>query len=147
MHLTWSAPDDHGSAITGYNIYRRASAESFSLLVSVSGGQHAYDDTIDPSQEYFYKITATNAVGEGGFCGQLSPTGASPVASPCVPPGLMVLTDAAGDYDATLGSNQYDILSDSFAGAFLTEGPPLLIVTMNVDNLQSPPNNSAWRTI
>jgi hypothetical protein len=141
VHLTWSAPDDHGSAITGYNLYRRTASGSFSLLVGLPSGQHAYDDTIDPAQSYFYKVTALT-VRQGrsaASCFRAAPPRRAP-ASPRHPGG-----ECEGDYEVR-GQPVRSALR-SMAGAFLTEGPPRLVVTMKVDNLQSPPINSAWRTV
>jgi hypothetical protein len=107
VELTWSAPDDRGSAITSYNVYRRTgSAGSFALLATVAGNVSSYTDgTIDPSQTYFYRVTAVNARGEGAACGEASATCPSggQTEDACVLPGVTVLTDGANDFTLPAG--------------------------------------------
>src|SRR3954453_16244918 len=64
--LSWSAPDDHGSAITGSNLYRKLSgASSFTLLASLGAGSTTYTDSaIASGQSYVYHLTAVNSAGE-----------------------------------------------------------------------------------
>jgi hypothetical protein len=148
VHLSWSTPDDHGSPITGYKIYRRTSDSAFSLLASVGSNVHNYDDTINPSLTYFYKVTATNAVGEGPSCGEVSPTlgeGGGEEENACEVPGVTVVSDPPGD-DVAPNDPQLDIESISFAG-LLTDGTPRLVVTMKVGDLSSVPANASWRTV
>src|SRR5439155_15290555 len=65
----------------------------------------------------------------------------------CALPGVTVVTDPAGDAAAG-GSTQHDITSISMAGLMADPGmpPSKLIVTMKVDNLNSPPPSSSWKT-
>ncbi len=58
--LTWTAPSNGGSAITGYRIYRNNS-----LLTSV-GSVLTYDDTaVSNGVQYTYQVSAFNVIGEG----------------------------------------------------------------------------------
>jgi len=146
VHLSWSTPDNHGSPITAYNIYRRTESGSFALLTSVEAGVNSFDDTVDPNLKYFYQVTAVNAVGEGLACGEISPSCPGDESEdPCVEPGKTVLTDPTGD-DLPPNQAQLDIESISFAG-LLTDGTPRLVVTMKVGNLASVPPNASWRTV
>ena len=97
--LTWGAPDDHGSAITSYNVYRKAQgATAFTLLASVTGGTTTYTDSaITTGQSYAYHVTAVNGVGESGPSNDVTPAPAAPPPNPCVYPGVQVLTDGTGD--------------------------------------------------
>jgi len=97
--LSWSAPDDHGSAITGYNLYRKLSgASSFTLLTSLAAGASTYtDSTIVSGQSYVYHLTAVNAIGESAPSNDVSPIVAAPPPNPCVLPGAQVLVDPTGD--------------------------------------------------
>src|SRR4051812_38733060 len=97
--LSWSAPDDHGSAITGYNLYRKVSgASSFTLLTSLAAGGSTYtDSTIASGQSYVYHLTAVNAVGESAPSNDVSPVVAAPPPNPCILPGAQVLVDPTGD--------------------------------------------------
>jgi hypothetical protein len=86
-HLTFLEPDNGGSPITGYKIYRGLTSGSETLVATVVnppttydvtnlGNQITFDDaTGNPGLTLFYRVTATNSVGEGTFCGesQLSP--------------------------------------------------------------------------
>lgn len=107
--LTWAAPDDHGSAITGYNVYRRvAGGSSFTLLASVATGTTSYTDSaIAAGQSYAYHVTAVNGVGESAASNDVTPAPAAPAPNPCVSPGVQVLTDATGD--ETTGDPSRDI--------------------------------------
>jgi titin len=65
--LTWQAPAyDGGSAITGYNVYRKAGDGPFDLLIAVASGFTTYvDATGAAGTTYSYYVTAVNAAGEG----------------------------------------------------------------------------------
>jgi Big-like domain-containing protein/fibronectin type III domain protein len=105
--LTWSPPDDRGSSIGSYNIYRRTgSTGSFALLATVAGNVNSYtDNTIDPNQAYSYRVTAVNARGEGLACGEASATcpGGGQPEDACVFPGVTVLSDGTNDFTLPAG--------------------------------------------
>jgi hypothetical protein len=107
--LSWTAPDDHGSAITGYKVYRRlAGASAFTLLASVSATTVNYTDSaITTGQSYNYHVTAVNSVGESAASNDVSPAPSTPPPNPCVLPGVQVLTDSTGD--ETTGDASRDI--------------------------------------
>jgi len=51
--LSWQTPEDHGSAITGYNVYRRTGTGAYSRLASVPASALSYSDTaITSGQAY-----------------------------------------------------------------------------------------------
>jgi hypothetical protein len=64
--LLWKAPDNGGSDIAGYRIYRGLDAGAMSLI-GTAGPTVVYDDTTaNPLVvDYYYKVTAVNAQGEG----------------------------------------------------------------------------------
>src|SRR5207253_309111 len=67
-HLSWKAPDNGGSDITGYQILRGTAAGGETVLVTNTGdAKTSYDDTtVDSSvTDYFYEVKAINAVGTG----------------------------------------------------------------------------------
>lgn len=107
--LTWGAPDDHGSPITGYNVFRRlAGASSFTSLASVAAGTTSYTDSATTAgQSYAYHVTAVNAVGESPASNDVTPAPAAPAPNPCISPGVQVLSDATGD--ETTGDPSRDI--------------------------------------
>jgi pimeloyl-ACP methyl ester carboxylesterase len=64
--LSWSVPyNDGGSSITGYTVYRcTTSGGNYFPVASVNGT--SYDDSnLDNGQVYWYKVSATNVIGEG----------------------------------------------------------------------------------
>ena len=62
-HLSWKAPDNGGSDITGYVILRGTTLGSETVLVANTGNANTtYDDPVDPSvAHYFYVVKAINA--------------------------------------------------------------------------------------
>src|SRR5205823_4826025 len=64
-HLTWKAPDNGGSDITGYQILRGTTAGGETVLVPNTGNtKTSYDDTTADSsvKHYFYVVKAINAI-------------------------------------------------------------------------------------
>jgi hypothetical protein len=147
VHVAWSEPDNGGSPLTGYNIYRRTANGSYGApLATISAAVPAYDDTnADPTQEYFYKVTASNAVGEGTSCGELQVVPSSLTETPCVAPGIVIARDA--ELDQT-GSPQSDIQLLAIAELYdpaLTANK--LFFTLKVNNLNPTPQPEARWTI
>lgn len=67
ISLSWTEPSfDGNAAITGYQIERRVSGGSFSILIAnTNSTATAYQDTnLTPGTTYGYRIYAINAVGE-----------------------------------------------------------------------------------
>ncbi|MFL5757831.1 MAG: fibronectin type III domain-containing protein, partial [Chloroflexota bacterium] len=64
--LTWNAPSsDGGSAVTAFRVYRGTASGGETLLVSVGSGTRSYlDKTVAHKTRYFYRVTATNVLGE-----------------------------------------------------------------------------------
>lgn len=66
-HLSWTVPQDGGSPITGYNIYRATTSggEGVAPITSVSSSTTTYDDSSLPcGQNEFYEVSAVDAVGQ-----------------------------------------------------------------------------------
>ncbi len=104
-HLSFLEPDNGGSPITGYNIYRGTTSGGETLLATIGpsgtyditelANKITYDDTTAaPFYTYFYRVVAVNLNGAGTFCGEsqlnaictlaniaLSTSGASAIAS------------------------------------------------------------------
>jgi hypothetical protein len=141
--LSWSAPDDHGSPITGYNLYRKVSgASAFTLLTSIPPASTTYtDSSITSGQSYVYHLTAVNAVGESAASNDVTPAAATPPPNPCIAPGVQVLTDPTGDN--TLGDPSQDIQWVSVA-----EPPSIgagnIEFLIKVASLSSPAKNTYW---
>ncbi len=146
VQLVWSAPDNGGSPITGYKVYRKTGAAgAFALLITTT--KTTYEDTTaDVGFNYLYKVTAVNANGEGPFCG-LFPVGAAPpTEDPCLAPGITVLKDPEGDGSLPIGTplGANDILSVSVSEPYAV-GDGKLVFTIRMRDLQSPlPPSSRW---
>lgn len=96
--LTWQAPADNGSAITGYRVYRRTAGTSSILLAKLNASATSYSDSqIKAGTTYYYKLTAINAKGQGPASNEVSPAPPPPPQDPCQIPGQRILTDATGD--------------------------------------------------
>jgi uncharacterized repeat protein (TIGR01451 family) len=152
--VTWLEPDNGGSPITGYNVYRGTKSGAESLLAPVTGETTTkYFDPSPPSGSVFYYAQAINvARGEGTHCGEVSLTAGGPTETECVQPGLTKLTDGQGDTSAVLGLVSTpappgaDLKSFQIAQPYQADGIPRLVFTINTwDDGQSPqPTGSAW---
>jgi fibronectin type 3 domain-containing protein len=91
VHLSWNAPSDGGSPITGYKIYRGTSAGGETLLTSV-GTVASYDDpSVTGGTKYYYRVAAVNSIGDGTQSNEVS---ATPVQLPAAP-SLSATADSA----------------------------------------------------
>lgn len=143
VSLQWPTPDNGGSDITGYKVYRIAGNGSPVLIATVA--QTNYSDTaFDPNATNKYRVTAVNNLGEGPFCGEAVPV-VLPAPNPCVLPGVTLLTDQAGDLITPIGVTTYpgyDLRSLSIAEPFgLTDK---LVFTIKVQDLTTVPPNTRW---
>lgn len=144
-YLTWNPPDNGGSAISAYRIYRRSSTGGAeSLIGQASGKATSYNDRNVDSlvATYTYRITAVNGSGEGASSNSVSlvveprreATGA------CQAPGVTVISDPAADESDAQPS--HDITSVSMAEPENQSGK--LVFTMKVANLQTIPPGWRW---
>lgn len=140
--VTWSEPDDHGSPITGYKVYRRTQNTTRAVIASLGPAARSYEDTaIVAGQTYFYSVTATNAEGESPFCREVVPEGAPPPEHPCVFPGLTILTDGTGD--ASTGQPGHDVQKLSIAEPS-DIGAGKIMFVLKMAGLASLPPNTTW---
>ena len=64
--VTWKVPANGGSAITGYRVYRGTASGAETFLVTVSASTMSYTDaSVGRKTRYYYRVTATNVIGEG----------------------------------------------------------------------------------
>jgi hypothetical protein len=145
VHLDWSAPDDGGSVITGYRIYRRTANGTYGAALATVTDKLTYDDetATDATATYFYKVTAVNVIGEGQSCGEYV---AVPAPDPCSVPGVQVLSDPTGDgFGLGIPSAQppYDIQSVAVAEPY-NVGADKLVFTIKVRDLNVVPGGSFW---
>jgi hypothetical protein len=73
--VKWLTPDNGGSTITGYNIYRGTSTGGENTVTPVGHvtgetTNEFLDTTVTASGNYFYHITAVNTSGESAFCNE-----------------------------------------------------------------------------
>lgn len=144
VHLTWSAPDSHGVAITGYTIYRSTDGVTYAPIARVAGNVNEYNDTIASGQNVKYKVTATNSAGESTSCAPVTPTACTPPPPPpdvCKAPGARILTDAAGD--ALDMQPAHDVLSLNIAEP-ASLGAGKIMFTLKMASLQTVPPNTTW---
>ncbi|PYJ86683.1 MAG: hypothetical protein DME70_07730 [Verrucomicrobia bacterium] len=150
--VSWLQPDNGGSPITGYKIYRGSTSGGETFLAQVSGETNTkYLDTAPPNGNVFYYARAVNAIGEGAHCGEVKLTIGPPIANPCVAPGVPELSDPAGDTSAALGLISTpappgsDLLALQVAQPYAPDGVLKLVFTLTTNNGQSPqPTGSAW---
>lgn len=133
-HLNWNPPDTGGAIVSAYSIYRSNSAAGPFTNVGSAGAKLTFDDTTDNKTDpLYYKITATNAKGEGLYSNIVKlPIGPDPVIeTSCALPGITVFVDAAGD--STGGVAQTDVLA--LHGAELPATPKLIEFAMQISSL------------
>lgn len=144
VHLDWSIPDNGGSAITGYKIYRRTQSGTYGAALATVINKTTYDDATatDAATTYYYKVTAVNLIGEGPSCGEYP---AVPAPDPCVIPGVQVLSDPTGDGVVGVPTAQppYDIQSVSIAEPY-SVGLDKLVFTIKMKDLSVVPGASTW---
>jgi hypothetical protein len=144
VSLQWQTPDNGGSDITGYNVYRIAGAGSPVLIGTVT--QPSFNDTsFDSNATNKYRVTAVNGMGEGPYCGEAVPVVAPAPPDPCKLPGITILTDPAGDLITPIGVTTYpgyDLRSLSIAEPFSLVDK--LVFTIKVEGLLTVPPNTRW---
>ena len=147
VRIRWLAPDNGGSPITGYKVFRKAGANGFAaLLASVPADQFVVEDsTTVAGAEYFYSVVATNAEGDSVSCGEFAISLPPASETPCELPGITILNDPAGDLITPTGQVTYpgyDLRSVSIAepGTFADQ----LVFTIKVESLATVPPNTRW---
>src|SRR6266480_1080847 len=86
--VSWLEPDNGGSPITGYNVYRSTTTGTETFLANVPGNTTTkYVDSAAPSSSnWFYRVTAVNAIAEGPFCREVNVNGSAAAATACLAP-------------------------------------------------------------
>src|SRR5688572_1259909 len=151
VELQWDAPDDSGSAITGYNIYRREGEIGLFTVIATVPQTNYVDTTFAPAQTNYYHVTAVNGLGEGPFCGHVVPVIGPDLGNLCQSPGVTKLTDPAGDTSAVLGLVSHpagpgmDLLSLKLFQPLAPDGNVKITFRLNTDPGISPqPPGSSW---
>ena len=162
--VSWLEPDNGGSPITAYNIYRSTSSGTETFLATVSNdptNTHTkyLDTTALPSvPNYFYHVTAVNAQGESGFCEELS---VAPLGCPlgegsaCAAPFVTVdCAGGAGTVPTDPTSGELTIQNVSIGEPFTSCTDNSLTLVMTVQTFDPTgtgtellPANSEWQIL
>lgn len=140
--LTWSEADDGASAITNYSIFRGTSAGNVSFLTSTGTAANFDDNTANPNTTYFYRVTATNAVGTSCSSNEVKslPVGESQCA------GLQVIIDASGDQKSAPANADLDI-TEVRMGDNVIGGKEKIAFRLKVADLATLTPNRQWRIV
>jgi hypothetical protein len=145
--VSWLEPDNGGSPVTGYNIYRSQTSGTETFLTSVSGATTTkyLDQSAPGPSNWYYRVTAVNAIGEGDFCREVNVNGVQPTESACVYPYLTKVVDATGDQTGAPLNTQEDIQKISIGEPFVSCADKSLTFIMKVQTLApAPPPSAAW---
>ncbi|HKY29779.1 MAG TPA: hypothetical protein VJM12_17700 [Pyrinomonadaceae bacterium] len=136
-NLAWSTPDNGGSAITGYHIYRNNAR-----VASVGAETNSFTDS--PSgPDVAYRVSAVNANGEGVLSKAVFPTIPE---TACVVPGITVAKDTSDLAPNAPVVPQVNIGSLHIAEPFLGAGVNKLVFTLKV-GAGAVPANTQWYVI
>jgi PKD repeat protein len=131
--------------LTGYKIFRGTSSGGETFLASIGPTAPRYlDATADPNTQYFYRVTAVNAIGEGIFCREVQVTAAPPQPTRCAEPYISIATDPAGDQTGDPANTQLDIREISIGEPFLNKCTNQLLFKMKVSDLTVVPPQARW---
>jgi PKD repeat protein len=159
--VSWLEPDNGGSPVTAYNIYRGTTSGGETFLATVSNSPtntHTkyLDTTVDPTvTNYFYHVTAVNAQGESGFCQELTVSAPPPVQSACTFPYIQVDgAGSAGNVPTDPTSGELTIQNVDVGEPFTTCTDNSLTVVMQVQTLDPTgtgtavlPPNAEWQIL
>jgi hypothetical protein len=148
--LSWPEPDNGGSPIISYKVYRApAAAGPFTLLATTPVNK--YTDSALLANNY-YRVTAVNGIGEGPYCHAFHPVTVI-LPDPCKLPGVLVTNDFNPDgTDKDSGANtpidpSVNARQLFIAEPFLGNGVKKLVFTLQVapsPGATSAPPNSQW---
>ncbi|MEP6820737.1 MAG: PKD domain-containing protein [Chthoniobacterales bacterium] len=146
-HLTWKIPDNGGSDIVNYLIFRGLTAGSEVQIGQTGIAKNSFNDTTaDPAvPHYFYKVKAVNtsATPVGGFSNEIDLVVAAvpPPQTPCSLPGLTLLSDPTNDeLDMVPG---HDVQSLSLGEPF-AYAPGKIVFTLKMQSLTTVPPSTRW---
>ncbi|HST30817.1 MAG TPA: PKD domain-containing protein [Chthoniobacterales bacterium] len=162
--VSWMEPDNGGSPITAYNIYRGTGSGTEAFLATVSNSptntHTKYLDTtaLPTVPNYFYHVTAVNAQGESGFCEELSiaPLGCPlGLGSACAAPFVTVdCAGGAGTVPTDPTSGELTIQNVSIGEPFTSctdNSMTFVMTTQTLDPLATGmavlPANSEWQIL
>ena len=158
--VSWLEPDNGGSPITGYNIYRSTTpagggsgAETFLAHVSGETTTQYFDSALPAgTTNAFYYATAINTINgvpsEGSHCGEVSISNTIQQGNTCTAPYVEVDGASTGQTDPT---GELTIQNINVGEPFKTCTDHSITFTMKVTTMDpgttgtaTPPANSAW---
>ena len=153
-HLIWKEPDNRGSDIVSYEIWRGTTSNGETRVFTTNSSRTDFVDAVlnpnitgyDPNApDYYYYVKAINSVGTGAKSNEIHLVAAAPapIESACVVPGLTKLSDPSGDSPAPPGS---DLLAFQLAQPYQADGIPRLVFTIktNANPTSAGTPGSAW---
>jgi hypothetical protein len=142
--VSWLKPDNGGSPVTGYNIYRSSTSGNEAFLAHVSGEMTLkyLDQSAPNSSNWYYKIMAVNAIGESAYCHELNVNGVQPGANACQLPYLQTQGAAVATNDPT---GQFSIQYVNFGEPFTSCSAKNLTAIMKVNTLD--PTNTGTTAV
>ena len=149
-HLTWKIPDNGGSPIVNYLIFRGLTAGSEVQIGQTGIPKNSFDDTsANPNvAHYFYEVKAVNSAGTpvSNFSNEIDlPISVVPIETPCAVPGVLAIVDNDGDAAPnTPPDPSVDIQQLFVAEPFFTPAADKLVFTMQLGSAASPPLSSQW---
>jgi fibronectin type 3 domain-containing protein len=96
VNLTWTIPDNGGSPITKYNLYRGTTPGSIALYLTIDPTNTYVDTGLINGQTYYYRISAINIAGESVLTSSVS---AIPITNPSA---VLYPNTTRGDKTVTL---------------------------------------------
>ena len=108
--ISWTTPDDGGSEISGYRLYRSSTESGTYTLIATPSIASYIDTDLVSGQTYWYKVSAVNEKGEGTLCSALS------------------ITLSESDSDGSSNDNLMLILGGAIIVVFLLIGAIFLII-------------------
>lgn len=113
IDLSWTAPSNGGSAITGYFIERSLNGVTYSTLVSNTGTTSTtYTDTgLTSAQIYYYRVSAINAVGTGTASSAASATATTVPQTPTVSASVVSSTQVSLSFSGATGGKALSSLT------------------------------------
>jgi hypothetical protein len=112
VNLSWTAPANGGSPITGYVIYRGSTAGSATDFASLGPTQAYADTAVTNGTTYYYQVAAVNAVDTGARSNEVSaaPIVPTPTPSPSPTPPPAWQQAPQGDWVGNFGADGYALL-------------------------------------
>ena len=145
VRLTWPVPDNGGSPIVGYRVFRGTTPTNIAFLTATTTNSYT-DNNITAGMTYYYRVTAVNVIGEGAFCRTVMATTAM-VQNPCLLPGYDVATDPPGDQLAAPANADLDFVDFHVAEPYYADNSQKLVFTLKLSDLTTIAPNRRWAII